>query len=141
MSVPDVVPHPAAPAPAVVVGAAILAFVGALPMLYLALIIYALAGEGSSDGTGGGNRLWALLPLVAAVAQVWGGVRLLRGRGWRLLAVACLPATAFVGWLVVQSTAAGEPPPLGLLLMVLISPVVALGLTLTPRVRHWSAGR
>ncbi|MCU1606898.1 MAG: hypothetical protein JWP46_3363 [Modestobacter sp.] len=109
-----------------------LAVVGALPVLYLALVIWALGGL-SSDGR---DRAWALLPLAAAVAQVWGGVRLLRRRGWRLLAVACVPATAFVGWLVLDSASAGQPPPGGPLL-VLLTPVVALGLAVTPRVRAW----
>jgi hypothetical protein len=130
MSHPDAAPRPAAPAAAV--GAAVLAVVGALPVLYLALLIWALGGL-SSDGRG---RAWALLPLAAAVAQVWGGVRLLRRRGWRLLAVACGPATAFVGWLVLASASAGQPPPVGPLL-VLLTPVVALGLAVTPRVRAW----
>ena len=136
MSPPDAAPRPAAPAPAPVpaaaVGAAALAVVGALPVLYLALLVRALGGLGSD----GRDRAWALLPLAAAVAQVWGGVRLLRRRGWRLLALACAPATAFVGWLVLDSAAGGRPPPVGPLL-VLLTPVVALGLAVTPRVRAW----
>jgi hypothetical protein len=133
---PDVAAHPPAPLPPAAVAAAVLAFVGALPVLYLALVIWALGGL-SSDG---GDRGWALLPLAAALAQVWGGVRLLRGQGWRLLAMACLPATVVVGWLVVDSVSAGQPPPLGPLLLVL-TPVVALGLALTPPVRHWIDAR
>jgi hypothetical protein len=134
---PDVGDRRPEAAPPAAVGAAVLAFVGALPVLYIAFVLWALGGLSSDRG----DRGWALLPLAAALAQVWGGVRLLRRRGWRFLALGCLPAAVFVGLLVAQSAALGGRPPPGLVLLLLAGPVLALGLALTPQVRHWVAGR
>jgi hypothetical protein len=138
MSLPDIAPRPATRTPVAVVAAAAFAFVGVLPLLYLALVIWALGGL---DADSVGDRAWALVPLAAAVGQVVGGVRLLRRRGWRLLAVSCLPATAFVGWLAAQAVAGGDPISLVSLVLLLGSPVVALVLVLLPQVRHWAGAR
>jgi peptidoglycan/LPS O-acetylase OafA/YrhL len=118
-----------------VLAAAVLAGIGTLILLYLAFLVMALGGL-SNDGA---DRAWALLPLAAGVATAVGGVRLLRRRGGGALAVACLLAAAFVVLLAAQAADYGEGPPVGLALLLLTGPVVALALALTPPVRRWLA--
>ena len=72
-----------------------------------------------------------------AVAQAWGAVRLLRRRGWLLLALGALPgvlpAVALIGvWLEY-----GEGLPTITALAAI--PLLALVLTLLPPVRRWAA--
>ena len=52
------------PAPPAAMAAGVLAGLGALVLLYLAFLVFALGGL-SSDGA---DRVWALLPLAAGVA-------------------------------------------------------------------------
>jgi hypothetical protein len=135
MPTPDVAPSPASSAPAPAMLAGVLGIAGALPVLYLGMLVWALGGL-SSDGSG---RSWALLPLVAAATQLAGGVRLLRRRDWRLLVAGCVPVAVFVAGVLARSLAVGEIPPVGTLLLA--GPVLALVLALTPRARQWVAGR
>ena len=125
------------PPPAPAIAVVVLALLGGLVLLWLAVLVWALGGL-SSDGSG---RAWALLPLAAGVAAVAGGVAVLRRHGWWPLGVAGLLAVAFAGVLVAQAADLGEGPPVGTVLLVLAGPVLALGLAVTPRVRSWLAGR
>ncbi|MBY3552126.1 hypothetical protein [Modestobacter lapidis] len=127
--------RPVDPAPRAALLAVVLAGVGALVLLFLAFLIFALGGLGSD----GADREWALLPLAAGLAAGTGAIRLLRRRGWGVLAVACLLAAAFVALLVARTADVGEDPPVGLALLLLAGPVLALGLVLTPTVRRWLA--
>jgi hypothetical protein len=70
---------------------------------------------------------WWLYPLLLApILQLGGAIALLTGRSWRPLALACLPATAFFGYLLYQ----------------LGAPLLALLLVLPPSPRRWAgAGR
>jgi hypothetical protein len=126
--------RPVEPAPPpVAIAASVVAIIGGLVLLYLAFLVLALGGL-SNDGA---DRAWAVLPLAAGLAAAVGGLRLLRRRGWRLLGVAALLAAAFVVVLVAQSADLGEDPPVGMALLLLAGPVVALALALTPPVRRW----
>ena len=116
--------------------AAVLAVLGGLALLWLAFVLWGLGGPGS-DGSG---RAWALLPLAAGATALIGGVWVLRRRGWWPLAVAGLLALAFVGVLAADSARFGEGPPVGMAVLVLAGPVLALALARTPRVRAWLAG-
>lgn len=127
----------ARPAPVPVVVAGVLGIAGALP---LALLVGdAVAFGGLWDTTG---VKWWLYPLLAApVAQLWGAIRLLSGRSWRVLALACLPGSAFFGYLVSVLAVDGTGRGLGWFTLALGAPLLALLLTLLPPVRQWVAGR
>jgi hypothetical protein len=127
--------RPVDPAPPAAIAAAVIALIGALVLLFLAFLVLALGGL-DSDGAG---RLWALLPLAAGGAAAVGGLRLLRRRGWRLLAAATGLAAVFAAVLVARSADLGEEVPVGMVLLLLAGPVVALALALTPAVRRWLA--
>jgi hypothetical protein len=114
----------------------VIALIGALVLLFLAFLVLALGGL-DSDGAG---RLWALLPLAAGVAAAVGGLRLLRRRGWRLLAAATGLAAVFAAVLGARSAELGEEAPVGMILLLLAGPLLALVLSLTPKVRRWLAG-
>ena len=129
--------RPVDPAPPAAVAAAVIALIGALVLLFLAFLVLALGGL-DADGAG---RLWALLPLAAGVAAAAGGLRLLRRRsGQGLLTGATVLAAVFAGVLAAKSADLGEAAPVGMILMLLTGPLVALALSLTPRVRGWLAG-
>jgi hypothetical protein len=126
----------AEPAPPAAIAAAVIALIGALVLLCLAFLVLALGGL-ETDGAG---RMWALLPLAAGVAAAVGGLRLLRRRtGSGLLGAAVVLAAVFAGVLVAQSADLGEAAPVGMVLLLLAGPVVALGLSLTRAVRTWLA--
>ena len=129
--------RPVDPAPPAAVAAAVIALIGALVLLFLAFLVLALGGL-DADGAG---RLWALLPLAAGVAAATGGLRLLRRRsGQGLLTGATVLAAVFAGVLAAKSADLGEAAPVGMILMLLTGPLVALALSQTPRVRGWLAG-
>ena len=129
-------PRPVDPAPPAAIAAAVIAVIGALVLLFLAFLVLALGGL-DSDGAG---RLWALLPLAAGLAAAVGGLRLLRRRrGQGLLAVATLLAARFAGVLAVRSADLGEEPPVGMMLLLLAGPLLALAMSLAPKVRSWLA--
>jgi hypothetical protein len=137
MSVSPARSRSAVPGPAL--AAVVLAAVGALPVLYVAAVIWLLGGM-SADGSGRG---WALLPLAGAVGQVAGAVQLRRRRSWLLLALGCVPAVAFLGWhvLVLVRAAPLETGPTALLVGVLLFPLIALVLAFTAPVRRWVGSR
>ena len=130
-------PRPVDPPPAPALAAAVLAVLGGLLLLWLALVLWALGGL-SSDGSG---RAWALLPLAAGATTLTGAVWVLRRRGWWPLALASLLALAFVGVLAAEAADLGESPPVGTAGLVLVGPVLALALACTPRARTWLTGR
>ena len=130
-------PRPVDPPPAPALAAAVLAVLGGLLLLWLALLLWALGGL-SSDGSG---RAWALLPLAAGGATLIGAVWVLRRRGWWPLALANLLALAFVGVLAAEAAGLGGLPPVGTAVLVLAGPVLALALACTPRARTWLTGR
>ena len=69
--------------------------------------------------------------------QAWGAVRLLRRRGWLLLALACLPGLLLAGALV--SLHLEYDSGLTLLDVLGVLPLAALVLAVTPAVRRWAA--
>ena len=120
--------------PVLAVTAAVLGLVSAAVAAVMAL---GLVGLGALTQDGTSAVLWLGGLLAAAVAQGWGAVRLLRRRGWALLALGSLPgllpAAALIGvWLEYReglSTIAG----------LAAVPLLALLATLTPPVRRWAA--
>jgi hypothetical protein len=122
--------------PVLVVAAAVLGCVAAATAGVMALGLVGLGGltEGGAQAV-----LWLAALSLAAVAQGWGVVRLLRRRGWLLLALASLPgllpAVALVAvWIEYRE---GLPAIVGLAAV----PLLALCCTLTPAVRRWAGGR
>lgn len=130
------IPVPSRPRPPVLaLAVGVLGLVGAALTAVMSFLVATLGGL---DGDGRGE--WWVLALVAAsVAQAWGAVRLLRRRGWLLLALASLPGMlpllALAGlWSEYRQT----PSPLEL---VAAAPVLTLALTLLPPVRSWATAR
>ncbi len=70
--------------------------------------------------------------------QVWGGIRLLHGRGWLLCVLSALPALLPLS-LLLQNLLVGDWDALGAPLGWSTCSVVAAGLALTPAVRGWVA--
>ena len=83
--------------PALVLLAAAVGLLAAAASLWWAFILIAFGGLIS----GGMGLVLSLAQLAAGVLGGWGAVRLLRGRGWMLLALGCVlglrPFLAMVG--------------------------------------------
>ena len=75
--------------PALAALAGVLGLLGAAGSGLLCLIVLGLGRMDDGRWELGG---WAVVLLVAAMAQAWGAVRLLRHRGWALLALGSIPA-------------------------------------------------
>jgi peptidoglycan/LPS O-acetylase OafA/YrhL len=135
MTSPDTASGRARP-PAPAVAAAVVAVLGGLLLLWLGVVQWALGGLDTDDS----GRAWALLPLAAGVAVLVGGTGVLRRRGQLPLVVGAVLAAAFVVVLAVQTAGLDEGPPVGLALVVLAGPVLALLLLRAPRARSWLAG-
>ena len=130
-------PAPASRRSAPGVTAGVLGLVSAALSGFTAFLVVALGGLAQDDGSGG--RWWFLGVLGAAVAQGWGAVRLLRRRGWLLLALGSLPGllpllALFGVWLEYRQ----DPT---LLEVVAAFPLLTIVLTLLPSVRRWSNGQ
>lgn len=125
------------PIPRLAVAAGTFAIAGALP---LALLVGSAVALGGLEGTKGVE--WWLYPLLVAPILLMGGaIALLSGRSWRLLALACLPAIAFFGYLMAQLAVDGPEHGLGWYSFALGAPLVALILVLLPSPRRWVAAR
>jgi hypothetical protein len=119
------------------VAAGTFAIAGALPLALLVGSAVALGGLSGDQGVD-----WWLYPLLLApILQLGGAIALLTGRSWRLLALACLPATAFFGYLLYQLAAEGPGRGLGWYSFALGAPLLALLLVLPPSPRRWVAAR
>ena len=120
------------PGPAVAAG--VLGLASAAGTGFLALVV---VGMGRMDDGGWAVGGWALLLLVTAAAQAWGAVRLLRRRGWLLLALSSLPGLLPLGAMVAlrQEYQELEPTPMDLVAAV---PLLTLLVTLLPSVRRWA---
>ena len=111
-----------------------LGLLGAAGTGLIAAFAILLGGWSADDGT----VEWWLYPLLAlAGLQAWGAVRLLRRRGWLLLALACLPGLLLAGALV--SLHLEYDSALTLLDVLGVLPLAALVLAVTPEVRRWAA--
>lgn len=122
--------------PGAALAAGVLGLAGALPPAFLAVVVVALGGLSGDTGP----DPWTYLLLLAPVLQVWAAVWLLARRGWLPLVLACLPVAAFTGavvWTAARTGAGGSGWPL----LLLLFPVLAAALALTPRVRGWVAAR
>lgn len=127
----------AQPIPRPAVAAGTFAIAGALP---LALLVGSAVALGGLEGDRGVE--WWLYPLLLApVLQLWGAVALLTGRSWRLLALTCLPATVFFGYLMYLLVADGPDRGLGWYSFALGAPLVALVLVVLPSPRRWVDAR
>jgi hypothetical protein len=119
--------------PALVLVTGVLGIVSAVVATLVAFLLIALGGLTADDGTG---RWWTVGLVLAAAGQGWGAVRLLRRRGWRLLALASLPGMLPLAALVVVWMEYHQDP--SLLEAIASIPVLTLVLTLTPPVRRWA---
>jgi hypothetical protein len=119
------------------VAAGTFAIAGALP---LALLVGSAVALGGLEGDKGVE--WWLYPmLLSPILLLAGAVALLSGRSWRFLALACLPATAFFGYLMYLLAVDGPERGLGWYSFALGAPVVALVLVVLPSPRRWVAQR
>lgn len=125
------------PIPRLAVAAGTFAIAGALP---LALLVGSAVALGGLEGDRGVD--WWLYPLLLApILQLGGAVALLTGRSWWLLALACLPATAFFGYLMYLLAVDGQDRGLGWYSFALGAPLLALVLVVLPSPRRWVAAR
>lgn len=113
------------------VAAAVLALLCALPLLWAAVIIQALAGLDTGQGGWG----WALLPAVAAGLLVAGAVQLLRRRSRALLAAASALSAVLVAWSLVGAASDDAHRIALAMALLLVALLAVLGLCLTPAVR------
>jgi hypothetical protein len=126
-------PRPA-PAPPAATAAAVLGIVAALPLLLTLLGLVLMTGD--EHPVAPTTWLW----LLVAVPQPAGAVLLLRRRGWRVLALGCLPGLLLFAPPVAQAGSHGAlAAPLPLAGLVLQA--VTLGLTLQRDVRRWTGAR
>jgi hypothetical protein len=127
----------AQPIPRLALAAGTLAIAGALPLALLVGNAVALGGLYGDTGVD-----WWLYPLLLApILQLGGAIALLSGRSWRLLALACLPATAFFGYLMYLLVADGPDHGLGWYSFALGAPLLAVLLVLLPPPRRWVGAR
>ncbi|MGY1634481.1 hypothetical protein ACI784_22505 [Geodermatophilus sp. SYSU D01186] len=133
---PDVPPSdPRMPGLALAAGA--VGIVGVLPPAFVAVLAVALGGLAADTGP----DPWTYLLLVAPFVQLWGALWLLARRGWLLLVLSVLPVAVLTGAVIWAAAQAEESGGLGWPLLLLVLPVVAAVLAVTPRVRRWIAGR
>ena len=118
------------------VAAAVLALLCTLPLLWAAVIIWALAGL----DTGAGGWGWALLPAGAAVLLAAGAVQLLRRRSRGLLAAASALAAVLVAWQLARAAADGNRIAVAMAVL-LVALLGVLGLCGSPAVRDHVATR
>jgi len=125
---------PDGPCPPTVVLASVASGVGALPLLFVTAVAWALAGSGDLP-----PWLGPVL-LVLVVAQLAGAARLVRRRGRALLLGSSISIVLAVP-LAVVATSPGQPGPLaetvaGLAVLV-AGPALAGVLGSSPRARTW----
>ncbi|MFW3169039.1 hypothetical protein [Geodermatophilus sp. CPCC 206100] len=132
---PDVVPaDPSMPGLALAAG--IVGIIGAVPLLFVAVLAVALGGLSADSGP----DPWTYLLILAPLLQLFGAVCLLVRRGWLPLVLALVPTVVLTVAVIV--TAAGQGSEgLGWPLLLVAGPVVAAALALAPSVRRWIAGR
>lgn len=131
--------HPASAPPGSVpaVTAGVLGLVSAAVSAVVGLLVFALGGLTEDAGSAG--RWWFLGLVAAAVAQAWGAVRLLRRRGWRLLALGSVPGLLpLVAMIAIWLEYRQDPTLLEVLAGL---PLVTLLLLLPPSARRWADTR
>jgi peptidoglycan/LPS O-acetylase OafA/YrhL len=132
----DAVPQTDPRMPGLAMAAGALGILGAVPPLFVAVLAVMLGGLDADTGP----DPWTYLLLVAPVVQLAGALWLLLRRGWLPLVLSVLPVTVLTGAVVVTATREDVGSPAWPLVLVVL-PVLAAALALTPRVRRWTAGR
>src|ERR687894_674915 len=120
--------------PPLALTAGVLGLVGALPTLFLAVVLGGLSADAGPDP-------WTYLLLAAPVVQVLGAAWLLARRSWLLLVLAVVPVAVLTGAVVWAATGTADAGNPALPLLLLVAPVLAAVLAATPRVRRWVAAR
>ncbi len=120
------------PRPALAVSAGVLDLLGALGVGGLALLFIVLGGFADTDTV----EWWIYPVLLGAVLQGWGAVRLLRRRGWGLLALGALPSLLVVLALVGLWREYHQAPSLPE--FAAAASVLAGALALMPPARRWA---
>ena len=104
-----------------------------------AVMAFTVVVDGALNGTHGVDDVSVLVLLVLAVVQGWGAVRLLRRRGWGLLALGSAPGLLpLLVLLVLWTEYRQELTPVDVLAPL---PVLPLVLLLLPPVRRWASPR
>jgi peptidoglycan/LPS O-acetylase OafA/YrhL len=132
----DAVPQTDPRMPGLAMAAGALGILGAVPPLFVAVLAVMLGGLNADTGP----DPWTYLLLVAPVVQLAGALWLLLRRGWLPLVLSVLPVAVLTGAVVVTATREDVGSPAWPLVLVVL-PVLAAALALTPRVRRWTAGR
>ena len=110
--------------------------VAVVPLLLMALLLFALGGF-SSDSA---REPWVWLVLLAPVLQFLAALWLLTRHGWVPMVLAVVPS-AVLTWAIYWSARDdGDPVGIGPLLIVLF-PVLAAGFALAGPTRAWLAAR
>jgi peptidoglycan/LPS O-acetylase OafA/YrhL len=122
--------------PGLALAAGIIGIVGAVPLMFVAVLAVALGGLSADTGP----DPWTYLLILAPLLEVFGAVWLLARRSWLPLVLALVPTVVLTVAVIV--TAAGQDSEgLGWPLLLVAGPAVAAALALAPSVRRWTAGR
>jgi hypothetical protein len=129
-------PGAAARMPWTALTAGICGVVGIVPLLLMALLLFALGGL-SSDSA---REPWVWLILLAPVVQLLAAMWLFSRRGWVPLVLAVLPAAGLTWAIYWSARTDDDPVGVGPLLIVLF-PLLAAGFAVARPTRQWVAGR
>ncbi|MGY1743680.1 MULTISPECIES: hypothetical protein [unclassified Blastococcus] len=116
--------------------AGICGIVAVVPLLLMALLLFALGGL-SSDSA---REPWVWLVLLAPVVQFVATLWLFTRHGWVPMLLAVVPAALFTGAIYWTANENGDPVGVGPLLIVLF-PLLAAGFAVARPTRLWLAGR
>ncbi len=116
--------------------AGICGVVAVVPLLLMALLLFALGGLSSDSAREPWVWLIFLAPIVQFVAALW----LFTRHGWLPLVLAVLPSVALTAAIYWAARDDGDPVGPGPLLIVLF-PLLAAGFPLARPTREWLAAR
>ena len=110
--------------------------VAVIPLLLMALLLFAVGGL-SSDAA---REWWVWVVFLAPVLQFVAALWLVRRRGWVPLLLAVLPSAALTALVYAAAREEGDAVGVGPLLIVFF-PLLAAGFAAAPPTRRWLAGR
>jgi hypothetical protein len=116
--------------------AVICGVVAVVPLLLMALLLFALGGLNSDNA----REPWVWLILLSPVIQIFATLWLFTRHGWVPLVLAVAPAAVFTGAIFWSARDNDEAVGFGPLLIVLF-PLLAAGFAVARPTREWLAGR